>query len=233
MPPTSILKFENVSLVAQPPYAQELTEFSLELGAGESGLVVVPAHTEELPLADLAEGLLAPDTGSVRFQDEDWQELHPDEAAAARGKIGRVFEKRGWISNLDVDENITLAQRHHTTRRLAEIEAEALALARQFGFDDLPRLRPALLRAGELRRAAWIRALVGHPTLILLEHPLRDLPANAAAPLIAAVMAAQERGAAVLWITDASRGLEQTRLQFSKTWKLEGARLAAAQGVMR
>ena len=229
MDTTSILRFENVSLTAQPPYALDLTDVSLELNAGELGLVLTGHHTEGLPLADLASGLVVPDNGSVWFQDEDWQDRHPDAAAAARGSIGRIFEKRGWISNLDVDENITLAQRHHTTRPVAELEAEALALARQFGFEDLPRVRPALLRPGELRRAAWIRALVGAPLLVLLEHPLRDLPANAAQPLVAAVQAAAARGAAALWIAESFQGLENFRAVFTKVWKLEGARLAAAK----
>jgi len=225
----SILRFENVSLAAQLPYALELADVSLELNAGELGLVLTGHHTEGLPLADLASGLVAPETGVVRFQDEDWQDYHPDTAAIARGKIGRIFEKRGWISNLDVDENITLAQRHHTRRPVAELEAEALALAKQFGFDDLPRVRPALLRPGELRRAAWIRALLGAPVLVLLEHPLRDLPVDAATPLVAAVQAATARGAAGLWIAESLQGLEKFRPVFSRIWQLEGARLAAAK----
>ena len=229
MDTVSILRFEDVSLAAQPPYALDLAEVSLELNAGELGLVLTGPATEGLPLADLASGLVAPDTGLVRFQDEDWQDRHPDTATAARGNIGRIFEKRGWISNLDVDENITLAQRHHTTRPAAELEAEALALAKQFGFDDLPRVRPALLRTGELRRAAWIRALLGTPLLVLLEHPLRDLPAHAAALLVAAVQSAAARGAAVLWIAESFQGLETFRPVFSKVWTLEGARLNAAK----
>src|ERR1035437_7497838 len=116
MPPTSILNFANVSLRTQPPYAHDLAEVTLELLEGEMGLVLIPPHTEDFPLADLAEGLVTPDTGTVTFQGADWEELGPDAAAAARGNIGRVFENRGWISNLDVDENITLAARHHTTR---------------------------------------------------------------------------------------------------------------------
>ena len=229
MNPTSILRFEQVSLAAQLPYAEELTEITLELCAGELGLVLVPPHSDGLPLADLAEGLVTPDSGSVKFEDVDWEDMEPDQAAAARGRIGRVFEKRGWISNLDVDENITLAQRHHTARPLAEIEAEALALAKQFGFDDLPRLRPALLRGGELRRAAWIRALLGAPTLILLEHPLREIPSGKAAQLLDALKTARARGAAALWIAESFQGLENHREHFSKVWKLEGARLAAAK----
>lgn len=229
MDTTSILRFENVSLTAQPPYAQDLDEVSLEVAKGEAHLVLTDLLPDGFPLADLAAGLLAPDAGHVRFEGEDWQELNPDAAAAARGRIGRIFEKRGWISNLDVDENITLAQRHHTTRPLAEIEAEALALAKQFGFEDLPRVRPALLRSGELRRAAWVRALVGSPTLLVLEHPLRDLTAAAGAPFCAAVQAACARGAAALWIAESFQGLENSRTLFSKVWKLEGARLTAAK----
>ena len=229
MSTTSILRFENVSLTAHLPYALDLAEVSFELDAGELGLVLTGHNTEGLPLADLASGLVAPDAGVVRFQDEDWQALHPDAATVARGNIGRIFDKRGWISNLDVDENITLAQRHHTTRPEAEIEAEALAFAKLFGFDDLPRVRPALLRPAELRRSSWVRALVGTPALILLEHPLRDLAANSAPPLVAAVQAECARGAAALWFAESFQGLEHPRAVFSKVWKLEGARLAATK----
>ena len=227
MSPTSILCFDRVSLAAQLPYAHDLTEVSFELGAGELGLVLVPPHAEGLPLADLAAGLVGPDSGIVKFEDTDWEEMAADAAAAARGWIGRVFEVRGWISNLDVDENITLAQRHHTTRPIGEIEAEALALAQQFGFADLPRMRPALLRAGELRRAAWIRALLGAPKLILLEYPLRDIPTTEAVKLLTVVQTARARGAAALWLAESFQGLEIHRVQFSKVWKLEGARLVA------
>ena len=229
MTPTTILCFDRVSLAAQLPYVHDLAEVSFELGAGELGLVLVPPHTEGLPLADLAAGLVVPDAGVVKFEDTDWEEMAADTVAAARGRMGRVFEVRGWISNLDVDENITLAQRHHTTRPLGEIEAEALALAQQFGFADLPRLRPALLRTGELRRAAWIRALLGAPTLILLENPLRDIPATEAAKLLVALLTARARGAAALWIAESFQGLENHRAQFSKFWKLEGARLVASK----
>ncbi|TAN37113.1 MAG: ATP-binding cassette domain-containing protein [Verrucomicrobia bacterium] len=229
MTSASILHLDRVSLAAQLPYAQDLTEITLELCAGELGLVLVPPHSDGFPLADLAEGLVTPDSGSIKFEDMDWEDMLPDQAAAARGRIGRVFEKRGWISNLDMDENITLAERHHTTRPLAEIEVEALTLAKRFGFDDLPRVRPALLRGGDLRRAAWIRALLGAPTLILLEHPLREIPSANAAQLLDTVQAARTRGAAALWIAESFQGLENHREHFSRVWKLEGARLAAAK----
>ena len=46
----------------------------------------------------------------------DWRSVPAREGAALRGKIGRVFDAvgvgavgTGWVSNLDVDENVMLA----------------------------------------------------------------------------------------------------------------------------
>ena len=100
-----------------------------------------------------------------------------------------------------MDENITLASRHHTLRPVPEIEQEALALAQSFGLPEIPRKRPALLRRADLRRCEWVRALIGTPSLVVLEHPTRDVFAEAIPKLVAAVRAARARGAAVMWIT--------------------------------
>ena len=93
--------------------------------------------------------------------------LSADRAAARRGKIGRLFEDEGWISDLDVDENIVLAQRHHTQRTDHDVLEEALQLARMFGLPGLPRGRPGQMRRWDLRKAACIRAFLGQPTLTL------------------------------------------------------------------
>ena len=228
MTPSSILKFNRVSYAAQPPYEQDLSEVSLELAAGAVGVVLVPSGAARLPLADLAEGLLAPDAGSVALDGEDWLDLTPDDAAAARSRIGRVFETRGWISNLDVDENITLAQRHHTLRPPVELDQEAEALARGFGLTELPRVRPATLKGAVLRRAEWVRAFLGAPALILLEFPMREVYADAMDGLLQAVQAARARGAAVLWIGEASGdSARAAALPAAQVWKLEGASLIA------
>ncbi|MCX6995842.1 MAG: ATP-binding cassette domain-containing protein [Kiritimatiellaeota bacterium] len=228
MTSAAVIKFDRVSCTAQPPYEQDLAEVSLALGPGELGVVLVPPGVARLPLADLAEGLLTPESGTVSLDGEDWRELTPDAAAAARSQIGRVFETRGWISNLDVDENITLAQRHHTLRPLAELDQEAEALARGFGLTELPRVRPATLKGAVLRRAEWVRAFLGAPTLILLEYPMRDVYTNDLDGLLRAVQAARERGAAVLWIGEASGdGGRAAGLPAAQVWTLEGARLIA------
>jgi phospholipid/cholesterol/gamma-HCH transport system ATP-binding protein len=161
----------------------------------------------------------------VAFLGADWKTAPPDDQAARRGRIGRVFDGHGWISNLDVDENMTLARRHHTTRPAGEIERDAEALVRRFGLPELPRLRPALMAPADLRRAEWVRAFLGEPRLVILEQPTRDVFAEAIPALAAAVDDACARGAAVLWLMDDERAWSRAAAGAAHRWKMRGAAL--------
>src|SRR3954452_11922016 len=144
--PASILKFGNVTVPSSAQYETGLWNISLCLNPGDLLLVRIERENERLSLADAAEGLAPPSHGTVTFLDRDWKSLSADSAAAQRGKIGRLFEDEGWISDLDVDENILLAQLHHTERTDADIIKEALEIARMFRLPGLPRGRPGKVR---------------------------------------------------------------------------------------
>jgi phospholipid/cholesterol/gamma-HCH transport system ATP-binding protein len=199
--PTDILEFHDVTIAADGEAEPSLCNFSACVAAGDLAVVLLLPEQVRIPLADAAEGLVAPVRGMVTFLGEDWQTMAVDRAAAQRGKIGRLFEGESWLGDLDVDQDITLAQRHHTRRAVKEIEAEASQLCQVFGLAGLPRGRPAGVRWQDLQRAACVRACLGTPVLILLGNPTRDLHADVFAPLIKALHDARQRGAAVLWTT--------------------------------
>jgi phospholipid/cholesterol/gamma-HCH transport system ATP-binding protein len=198
-----ILKFNDVTIESNPDYDTGLWNSSFEINPGELLLVRIEREGERLPLADATEGLATLSQGSVNFLGENWKEMSPDHAAARRGRIGRLFEDDGWIGDLDVDQNILLSQRHHTTRSEEDILEEALKLARVFGLPGMPRGRPGTMRRWDLRKAACIRAFLGQPVFIIIEQPVRGVYADLMAPLLNAAQSARRRGAAVLWtITD-------------------------------
>jgi len=198
-----ILKFDDVTIESSPHYETELWNVSFELNRGDLLLVRIERENERLPLADATEGLVRPAQGTVSFLGDNWQALSADHSAAQRGKIGRLFDDEGWVSDIDVDENIMLAQRHHTQRADDDIVDEALKLARMFGLPGLPRGRPGGMRRWDLRKAACIRAFLGQPTLIIIEQPVRGVYADFMAPLLNAVQSARAHGAAILWtVTD-------------------------------
>jgi len=199
----AILKFNEVSIESGSHYETGLWNSSFELNQGELLLVRIERENERLPLADATEGLVPPTQGSVMFLGQDWQRMSADLASAQRGRIGRLFEDEGWISDLEVDQNIMLSQRHHTARSEEDIMDEALKWARVFGLPGLPRGRAGSMRRWDLRKAACMRAFLGQPAFIILEQPVRGVYADLMAPLLNATNSARKRGAAVLWtITD-------------------------------
>lgn len=196
----TVIEFQNVSLKAEPPYEVGLRNLSFALAPGELLRVDVVAGHTVIPLADLASGLLEPEEGEVLLHGRTWRDYAPDEAAAERGRIGRIFEGAGWISNLDVDENITLSARYHAQMSEAEVLQAARELAVRLGLVELPTGRPALHASTELRRAEWVRALMGKPSLLILDRPVRDLPSEWIPPLLAELDRRRVDGAAVIWI---------------------------------
>ena len=184
----------------------------MALEAGELLLVELKSEDKGPPLADLAAGLVAPVRGDVWFAGVSWSQRGAEDHARARSRIGRVFEGQGWVSNLDLDENITLAQRHHTARDPAEIQAEAEAWARRLGLAGLPVTRPAWTPPRERSIGQWIRALLGEPLLLLLERPTRDVTREDVSALMDAVQERRAAGVAVMWLTSDERVLGQRAL---------------------
>ncbi len=196
-----ILEFTNVTIPAAQEHAG-VSHVSAGLNPGTLTIIQLEPGNERSPFADLATGLLDPIEGCVLFQGKAWATMPPEEVLQQRAQIGRVFDGQGWISNLNVSENVIIAQRHHTRRPDAEILAEAEALAKDFGFSELPKIRPALLASRDLRRAEWIRGFIGYPRLVLLENPMQGVALEHLPRLLGAVRTACSRQATVLWLTD-------------------------------
>lgn len=224
-----ILEFADVTIAAAQLGHAGMRCANARFLPGTLTLIRAEEGSEQVPIAGMAEGLLPLEEGRVLFMGEDWTAMPPDRALHRRARIGRVFDGCGWISNLSVEENVTLSQRHHTGRPCAQILAEAGALARAFGLSEVPKIRPALVPRQDLRRAEWVRAFLGSPLLILLEYPMRGVPPGYLPRLIEAVREACARKAAVLWLTDNDRVGRHAELPPAARYAMRGATLAAVE----
>jgi phospholipid/cholesterol/gamma-HCH transport system ATP-binding protein len=173
----------------------------LRLMAGELALVDARHAARPARLGDLCCGLVPLAAGSARFLGRDWSAVPPDYADALRGRIGRVFFSGSWIGFMDVATNILLPQLHHTRDDPSELRERATALCCAFGLPGLPLVRPGELAAGDLARAACVRALLGDPALVLLESPVQGRFTTLLQPLLNALAAARDGGAAAIWFT--------------------------------
>lgn len=197
----AILEFQEVAVDGGHPYDTSIWQVSFTLRAGDLLLIFLEPGHLHTPLADAAQGLVEPAQGFVRYLGTDWRDRTERAANEARASIGRVYTEPGWLSELDMEDNITLAQRHHTRRKESEIRDEASELAVLFSLPGLPRGPSANMRRQDLRRAACVRALLGKPTLLILERPTAAVYPAIMPALMTSVGVARSRGSAVLWTT--------------------------------
>lgn len=229
IPAEEILSFQEVSVSVPPPYEFGLEDINLVLRAGEMTIINKDRGHGLCPLFDVAQGLILPDQGNVYFMGKNWKNISSKEAAALRHGIGRVFSRGGWISNLNVDENITLGQRYHTDQSREEIYQKAEKLGKLFGLKSLPDTRPAHTKESLLLRAGLVRAFLGDPRLILLEEPLQKAYNEILHNLMQVIGEVLINGAAVLWLTADMTFLENTQLDLFKTFRMKGPRMEEIQ----
>jgi phospholipid/cholesterol/gamma-HCH transport system ATP-binding protein len=225
----NILKFENVTVDDSHGYDVGLRDVSLSVDRGQLVLILLERPFFNTPFADVASGLVFPDAGKVCFCDRDWARTLASRAARQRSCIGRIFDGRAWVSNLDMDENILLSQRHHSHRTEAEMCEEAEAVARRFGLPGLPTTRPATTSAADLRRSACVRAFLGKPSLLLLERPEHGLYPALMEPLIQSIELARAAGAAVVWLTNLVEVFDLAALKPTVRYRMQGPVLRAEQ----
>ena len=225
---TPILELCDVTVQAGRAYDNGLWGARLRLMPRELILIRLERGQLHLPVRDVALGLIDPTAGEARLNGNAWHETDEAEADQLRGNSGCLAFDDTWVSNLDVDENITLAQRHHTLRPLEQIEDEASQLARFFGLPGLPRGRPWQVRRSDLRRAACVRAFLGRPHLLILETPAVAGFSDVYASLINLCTAARGRGAGVLWLSDDSRLWNDRGLRPARRYVMSGAQLLQA-----
>ena len=224
-----ILEFCEVTWLTDSHNLMDLCDASFVLRPADLMLVQLPARSERVPICELAQGLTTPVRGSVRFEGVCWDDAHPHEQARMRGRIGRVFEWQGWVSNLNVAENVTLAQRHHTHRPEQEILEEAEDMARMLGLEGVPSLRPHLVRNSDLRLMEWVRAFLGRPALVLLEKPEVGAPSDSVERLLDLVSRARGAGSAVIWTSGGHYIWTHERLKDAAKYAIRGNRMVAAE----
>jgi phospholipid/cholesterol/gamma-HCH transport system ATP-binding protein len=216
-----VLEMDEVSLPAGDA-AGSAIRVDLTVCAGDLILIQPGDDQHERTLANAACGLLAPVSGEVRFLGRDWAVTSPDHGNAMRGRIGHAFQTGEWVPYLSLADNILLGELYHTRRPYTEIRDEAAALATRFGLPGLPLEPPARFSVPDLRRANYVRALLGEPALILLESPAREVIVEILDPVLNAIRAARDRDAAVIWF------MLDTRLWFEAS--VPATRRYVAQG---
>jgi phospholipid/cholesterol/gamma-HCH transport system ATP-binding protein len=199
--------------------------YTLQLVPGDFALIDAADGEQSAQFGDICCGIAPLAEGSVRFMGRDWARVPDDFAAALRGRIGRIFTNGGWVEFLDVAANILLPQLHHTRHDARELRDRAADLASHFGLPGLPLERPTDLSPRDLARAACVRAFIGDPVLLLLEHPVSGQFSDLKAAILDSIARARARGAAAIWLSRSELVLRDQAFPANQRWRLDATGL--------
>lgn len=149
-----------------------LDRVSLDIAAGEIFFLLGGSGCGKTTLLRLIAGFIAPDSGTIRFANDDVTQLPVE-----RRDLGMVFQNYALWPHLSVAENISFGlemRRVVPTERARRVD-EALGLVELSGFGAR---RIAELSGGQQQRVALARALVIRPQVLLLDEPLSNLDAR-------------------------------------------------------
>lgn len=155
---------------------QVLRNLDLEIGDGESLVVIGGSGTGKSVLLKCILGLLQPDSGSIEIDGEEVVGLSGSNLDRVRGKFGMLFQSAALFDSLNVWENTAfgLMQGKGLPRDAARsIAMEKLA---QVGLgEDVAALTPAELSGGMRKRVGLARAIADEPDIVFFDEPTTGL----------------------------------------------------------
>lgn len=180
-----------------------LAGIDLDLGGGESVVVIGGSGTGKSVLLKCVLGLMQPDAGSIVIDGVETVGLAGQERDEIARKFGMLFQGAALFDSLPVWENVTfgLLAQHKVRRR----DARAIAVTKlaQVGLAaDVADLLPSELSGGMQKRVALARAIAADPEIIFFDEPttgLDPIMADVINSLI--VKITREVGASALSIT--------------------------------
>jgi putative ABC transport system ATP-binding protein len=182
---------------------------SLQVRAGEMVAVQGPSGSGKTTLLLLIAGLLAADTGVIRFAGREIGSLSEDQAAEYLMRdVGFVYQTVQLMPRTSVLENAALKLLVGGIG-MRDAKAQALPWLERLGLGDRLEHTPEQLSGGERQRVAIARALAGEPQLILADEPTGNLDSTRSAEIVALLHAvASERGAGVVLVTHDSEAAQ-------------------------
>jgi spermidine/putrescine ABC transporter ATP-binding subunit len=143
---------------------------SLDVPAGAFVSLLGPSGSGKTTTLNLIAGFLAADAGDILLDCRSVADVPPH-----RRNIGMVFQSYSLFPHMTVADNVGFPLRMRTklTRAAARTRvAEMLALVQ---LSHLAARYPRQLSGGQQQRVAMARALVSHPSLLLMDEPLGAL----------------------------------------------------------
>ena len=152
-----------------------LDAVDLAVGRGEFLSLVGPSGSGKSSLLAVAATLVRPTSGLVVIDGQDVSALKEAERTALRrDKVGIIFQQPNLLPSLTAVEQL-LIRDHLRGKTIREALGKAHELLEIVGLAASANKRPHQLSGGQRQRVNIARALMGRPTVLLVDEPTAAL----------------------------------------------------------
>ncbi|MEE8213188.1 MAG: ATP-binding cassette domain-containing protein [Alphaproteobacteria bacterium] len=153
-----------------------LNGVDLDVGVGESVVVIGGSGTGKSVMIKCILGILEPDSGLIEIDGVDVGKINGADREALMGKFGMLFQGSALFDSLPVWENVAfgLIQARGMERQAARAVALQKLAAVGLG-PEVGALMPAELSGGMTKRVGLARAIAAEPEIIFFDEPTTGL----------------------------------------------------------
>jgi phospholipid/cholesterol/gamma-HCH transport system ATP-binding protein len=148
----------------------------LDVFPGTSLVVIGGSGTGKSVLLKCILGLIEPDEGIIEIDGRDVLAMNRAERAAARSRIGMLFQNGALFDSLPVWENVAFGLLARKQAKRREARARATEVLGQVGLGaEVSDLWPAELSGGMQKRVGLARAIAAQPEILFFDEPTTGL----------------------------------------------------------
>ena len=153
-----------------------LAGIDLEIGRGESMVIIGGSGTGKSVTLKCVLGLLTPDSGSIRIDGEEIVGARTKDRDRLLHKFGMLFQSAALFDSMRVWQNVAFGLIQG--KGMARDQAKQIALQKlaQVGLaEEVANLHPAELSGGMQKRVGLARAIATDPEIIFFDEPTTGL----------------------------------------------------------
>ncbi len=173
-----------------------LDKVSLKVEEGDFIVVTGPSGSGKSTLLHTTGGLIKPDSGEVLFRGKDIYSFSSKELDQyRRSSVGFVFQQFHLLPYLTVFENIKIVCPGTVSKKEIHEYMDKCSVL------SLENKYPSELSVGEKQRAAFIRAIIAGPDILLADEPTGNLDPVNSSVIITLIGEFHKRGKTVILVS--------------------------------
>ena len=196
----TMIRMQNVNLV-YPTGTAALKDCSLEIAKGEFVFIVGSSGSGKSTLIKTLLGVLAISSGRIEVAGKNLANMSRRELPYFRRRLGVVFQEFRLLDEMNVFENVALAQRVVGVSSREKRRKNSLAMLEMVGLAKKLKAYPNELSGGEQQRVAIARAMVNRPAILLADEPTGNLDPENSWEIMKLLQDVHELGTTVLVVS--------------------------------